>query len=528
MSALSRLVRRIAGTAEAVPPRQPPAPRPAPRPPASAPRSSFDAAKTGDENRAHWAAADALGPNAALSPDVRERLRNRSRYETQNNGYAGGLVEGRANDTVGTGPRLQLTLPETWVDPDFGTSMATPAGAAREVELKFLDWAEAVGLTDDLILMDETETRDGEVFAVAFTNPALAPDGRSPQLDVALYEAEQCANPFATPAEPLLIDGIRFDRFGNPVLYYFLRRHPGEQWLWAAGAPEPDGQFYDQIPAGRVFHLFKRRRPKASRGLPALTAGLPLYAILRRYTLASLGAAELAAMIAGVIETDAGSVDPDQAAGPEFEEMDKVPFARNALLTLPPGAKAHAFKSEQPAPSHREFRADILTEAGRGVNAPRNVSTGSSAEYNYSSGRLDRLPHQQATRVRRDRLRRVVLDPLTRMWFAEARAIPGYLPDGLPPAALWRWGWRWDGFGSIDPVKDATANEIALRSGQTTLERVCGESGEDWEEVLEQQAREARKRAQLGLPPLATGTGSPGAAEPTAAPEQQPGVPANA
>jgi capsid protein len=216
-------------------------------------------------------------------------------------------------------------------------------------------------------------------------------------------------------------------------------------------------------------------------------------------------------MIAGVIESDNTPIGDEDDDAPSFETMDKVPFARNALLTLPGGSTAHAFKSEQPSPSFREFRGDILTECGRGINSPRNVSTGSSAEYNYSSGRLDHLPSQQSIKIRRDRFRRVVLDRLFREWYAEARLIEGYLPAGLPPLADWVWRWQWDGFGSIDPVKDATAAEIALASGQTTLERVCAERGDDWEEVLEQQAVEMKKRRALGLPDPNAAPASPAA-----------------
>ena len=47
-------------------------------------------------------------PDAAASPAVRRTLRNRARYEVANNSYARGIVLTLANDSIGTGPRLQL------------------------------------------------------------------------------------------------------------------------------------------------------------------------------------------------------------------------------------------------------------------------------------------------------------------------------------------------------------------------------------------------------------------------------------
>ena len=48
-------------------------------------RAGFDSAETTDNNRRHWARADALSADAAASPEVRRTLRNRARYEVANN-----------------------------------------------------------------------------------------------------------------------------------------------------------------------------------------------------------------------------------------------------------------------------------------------------------------------------------------------------------------------------------------------------------------------------------------------------------
>ena len=71
-------------------------------------RAGFDSAKTTANNRRHWSLADGLSADAAATPEVRRTLRNRARYEVANNSYARGIVLTLANDTVGTGPRLQM------------------------------------------------------------------------------------------------------------------------------------------------------------------------------------------------------------------------------------------------------------------------------------------------------------------------------------------------------------------------------------------------------------------------------------
>ncbi len=494
-------------------------------------RGRYDAASTSDQNRNHWAAADGLSANAAHSPAVRQILRNRSRYEAQNNGYCKGLLRTRRNDVVGTGPRLQVSLPDEfqYTDPDFYTDMTAvvPDGTASAVERKWVEWCDRIGLADKLRVLVETGDRDGETFAVMVNNPGLPADG--PQLDVRLYEADQVTTPDLWWNDPLAVDGIKFDAHGNPVEYHFLRAHPGD--LIGSALT------YDRVPASAVFHWYDPDRPNQARGIPVTTPALPLYSQIRRFTLASLTSAEIGAAISGVMKSKlppeyqpAGNPNAPTGQRPTF---DRVDIEHGGLLTLPEGWDATAFDAKQPVAGYKEFKGEVLTEAGAGMNAPRNLSTKSSADYNYSSARLDHIPYRAEVAIIRDRLRRHILERLFRAWIKEAALIPGYLPEILPPAAQFTLSWQWDGVPSIDPVKDATADDIGLKNGTKTLSDVLAERGKSWEEHLRQKAREialARKlEKENGLEPGAlypltpsTGVASPlteepANAEPTAA-----------
>lgn len=460
----------------------------------------YDAAQTTDGNRKHWANADYLSARAANSPLVRARLRARSRYEIENNGYASGLVLGRTEAAIGTGPRLQLDLPEEYADQDFqrkvatGNELQTAADLARAVECKWCEWAKAVGLTDKAELAAEAEDGDGETFIVFITNPKLPANG--PQLDLRLYEADQVTTPTLYIQTATQTDGIVFDEAGNPIEYHFLKQHPGDTFFM--------GTFleFDRVPAHRVVHLFRKRRAGQLRGIPILTPGLPLYAILRRYTLASLLTAEAQARINAVITQDnvlpgceTDDEDADDGAG------EQIHFAGTQMLTLSAGQKAQALETSSPAPAYREFKSEILTEAGRATGAPRNISIGSSADYNYSSGRLDLLPDQRGHRIRRGRYEREFLDRVYQAWLYEALLIPGYLPAGLPPVEQWKHKWHWDGFESIDPLKDANAVMVKKESGLTTDADELAKEGKDWREHYQQLAREKAMRKQLDIEP---------------------------
>lgn len=465
----------------------PPARRPAARrQPVRQPAASYDAAGDGDDNKRHWANADGLSANTANSLGVRQRLRQRSRYEFDNNSYARGLTLTLANDLVGTGPVLHVTTEDEVVNDG--------------VMARWREWCQAVGFGDKLHTLKQAKTRDGEGFARFITNPRLK---TAVKLDLDVFECDQCTthalNVLVLPSnfQAGIVDGIELDEALNPTSYYVLRQHPGDTSTW--------GGYYEKIPAEEVVHWFRKDRPRQFRGVPELTSSLNLFAQLRRYTLATLSAAETAANFSALLETAAG---PDTESAPP-DPFDALEIERNMMVALPAGAKLAQLRAEQPTTTYATFKQELLKEIGRAVNAPYNVAAGDSAPYNYSSGRLDHLLYRSSMRVEREQCVRVVLDPTFEAWLREARLIPGYLPAGTPDVLDHSWYWP-GGVHSIDPQKEAQADELALASGTTTLAELLAEYGQDWRAFLQQRAREMELMESLGLPLPAWLGGTPG------------------
>ncbi len=63
--------------------------------------------------------------------------------------------------------------------------------------------------------------------------------------------------------------------------------------------------------------------------------------------------------------------------------------------------------------------------------------------------------------------------------------------------AYTRCKWIGPGRGWVDPVKEAQACQIRMEIGLSTLEAECAGQGLDWEEVLEQRAREKERMKEL-------------------------------
>jgi lambda family phage portal protein len=320
------------------------------------------------------------------------------------------------------------------------------------------------------------------------------------QLDLVLVEADRVASLNYGMLGPYEVDGIVYDAAGNPVAYRVFREHPGDRSMTLAS---------DVFEASRIVHYFMPARPEQHRGIPDLVPALPLFAQLRRYTIAVLSAAETAANFAGTVETDApanGEADP-------VEPMDTIELEANSLLTLPAGWKMSQVKPEQPATTYGEFKREILNEIARCLNMPFNVAAGNSSGYNYASGRLDHQTYFKAIRIDQAHMARTVLDRVLAEWFDEAKLTESLVPTRVRVLEALPHQWFWDGTEHVDPAKEATAQATRLANHTTTLASEFAKQGKDWEAELRQRARELALMEELGItaaPSVPAGETAPG------------------
>jgi lambda family phage portal protein len=462
--ASSRKLGRLLGTARAEKPRA-----------GRAVRGRYDSAATNSENSRHWANADGLSAAAANDAGVRQTLRNRSRYEAANNGYAAGIARTRADDLVGTGPTLQVPVDDEQL--------------AQAVEQSWAAWAKEVRLAEKLHTMDLARMVDGEAFALLVEDPSVR---HAVRINLTPVEADHVCDPAGyyprvNPDADGWLDGVRYDRFQNPVEYAVLRHHPGDD-------PRGFTREYDRYRAEYVCHWFRRDRPGQLRGVPELTPSLPLFAIQRRFTLATLLAAETAANFALMLETDAPAyTDGDDPPPTPFEALE---IERNMMTTLPAGTKAKQLAAEHPQTTYPEFKWEILAECARPVRMPVNVAAGDTSKANFSSAKIDHLGYRHGLRVDRAACEAAVIDRVYALWL-DLAVLAGAVP---PDAAGLPHKWYWPGWVSWDK-SEALQDAQMLASGTTTRAELLAEWGLDWRDVLRQLGKEKQLMDELGLSP---------------------------
>ena len=462
-------------------------------------KASYNAASRSQDALRNFAGSDFFPADHAMRQTVRRTIAVRARNEFANNSFAYGIVYTLADDTIGTGPKLQLEL----------------SNAASEIiaklqarEARFHKWAREVGLNDMLRCARIAKAIDGETFIVLSINPGC---NREIKLEPKIYEAEFVASDtlidrpveYHPTGEPKEVDGIIFDIYGNPVQYRFWRVHPGSP----SGVSPRDSHLVD---ASNVIHYGNFFRAGQHRGLSEMTAALHIFNDLRRYSTAVVLAAEVAARLSFIISNDL----PPELYESTIETDDSGRISQTALdiqgpstltsgdfnsLILPAGYHAAQMKSEQPTNTYVSFKDSKIAEAARVFSMPFNVAVGNSSSYNYASGRLDHQVYHRKLKIERETIGCRILDPIFTEWQEMDRLIH---PADYAGADATYHTWMWDGFEHVDPVKEANAAATRLAIGLTSLSEECALEGKDVETVTARRQREIQDYKEKGLAPL--------------------------
>jgi len=448
-------------------------------------QARYDSAQNTQENSRRWVGVDLYSARAANSFNVRRQLRIRSRYCRDNNSFFRGIVRNKTNHLfMGTGPTPKVKGPDVTGN--------------KRIEAGWKAWWKAVGGLKKLKVMAQAKLVDGEGFFVLQTNKRV---NHSVQLYPHDIEADQVTTPQPLNLDESFTDGIILDEFSNPLYYTILKSHPGD-FLF----PNLNPLDSRKVRADYVIQWFQKDRPGQVRGIPEMTAALELFEQMRTFRMATLTAAEAAALLSVVLE----SVAPADPAAYTPSPMQAINFERGQMLETPGGYKASQLTAEHPNTTYEVFVYCLLAEACRCIGVPLNVALGTSQKFNFSSARLDHMDYRDGLVIDRQDCNEVVMDRLFRAYTEEAVMIPGLLPDGATPETI-EVDWHWPGWAYLDPQKDALADTERLTKNRTmTYEQFFAEQGKDWEEQFEQFAAEREKLEELGLDPLDAAPAKPG------------------
>lgn len=378
----------------------------------------------------------------------------------------------------------------------------------------------------------------GDVFAVIkqYEPTPLMPYS----LRIHLIEADRVATPTSSGTiTPMLLttgkaangntifDGVEVDGNGQIAAYHIRSTYPFEigtastQWTRVQAYGERTG-----LP--NILHIMESERPDQYRGVSYLAQVIEPLLQLRRYTESELTAAVVESFFTAFIKTNADTGDnPFNEVGSSLPEVSRDPneyeMGPGQINIMEPGEDVTFADPKRPANGFSTFLRAICEQVGAALEIPADLLL-KAFNSSYSASRAALMEAWKAFKMRREWFVADFCAPIYEIWMAEAVArgridAPGFFTDPAIRAAYLGAEWIGPSQGQLDPVKEITAEILAVGEGFSTREQsTIRLNGGQWDANVDQLARENAKLAEANAPlqgSSSSGTGgASGATEP--------------
>ena len=316
--------------------------------------------------------------------------------------------------------------------------------------------------------------------------------------------------------------GVVVDSFGAATAYHIRRAHQGDWWSAA------DSQVWDLIPRetpwGRpvIIHDFDPDRAGQHKGGTGIfTPILTRMKMLAKMDGVELDAAVVNAVFGAYIESPYDHSLVEEAIGDEVEsglgayQEERAEFHKDRRTSLGgvrvpilfPGEKINAVASTRPNANFAGFQNTFLRNFAAQTGLSAQQLSNNWSDVNYSSARAAMLEAYKTMGRRHYDYTHRFASPVVNGWHEESRDVDEYpLPRGAPDfelarAEYGRMVWMKPPRGWIDPVAEKQGAVLGMDAGLSTLQHETQEQDLDYEEVLEQRAREIAKFKELDMVP---------------------------
>lgn len=466
----------------------------------------FSSYKGASKNRlrANWVP----GGNSAdqdILPELAD-LRERSRDLARNDGTAAGILSTINVNVIGRGikPQSRMDAGILGLDQEKVDMLQDQMENIWDEWTSQADAGERLDFYEIQAMVDRQVLENGEIFLVPIMKDSLF---RKLKTTYQIIEADRVSTPSDLNANKSIRSGIELGKYGEPIAYYIKKSHPGDTSVGKAGYKRNDSSSYMRIPAidgdtgkKKVYHMYCPTRPDQTRGVPFFAPVLTYFKDLADYFEAELVTARIAACFSIFITKDAAyeaavaDTASTNSAGQRIKEMEPGLFEY-----LLPGEKIESFSPNRPGGSFEPFVNRILRLISTALGLPYELVAKDFTQTNYSSARAALIEAIKYFIVRQAWMTRKLCQPVWEEVMEEAflrgmfKAPDFYKKKRQYLKAVWiAPGSQW-----VDPLKEVQAHKEAMNGNIATLADVCAAQGKDWEEVMEQRARECKYQKEL-------------------------------
>lgn len=497
-------------------------------------RTPYDAADIYDDHLAEWRPY-LWSPDGELNI-FRDRIVSRVRDLVRNDGWAAGAVTRILDNAVGANFR-PISKPDYRALAAFTGIRAFDATWAEEygaaVDAHYRLWSEDAGRYCDamrkmtmpqmLRLGFRHKIVDGDAVAqVLWLDDRVGPGRATYSTCIQILDPDRLSNPQMRFDLVNIRGGVEIDGYGAAIAYHFRRAHAGD-WFNAEKANTWE-RIERETAWGRpiIVHDYDLDRAQQHRGgTGVLGPVVHRLKALVKYDRAELDAAILNAIFAAYVESpndpqlmeaalggeDIGPYQDQRAA---YHDKKRVSLGGARMPLLFPGEAIKTVNAARPVSNFADFEKTVLRNFASASGLSAQQVSQDWSDVNYSSARGALLEAWKTLDRRRTDYAVGFAGQIRGAWLEEAHELVDLpLPAGAPPfmacrSAYMRANWLGPGRGWIDPVAEREGSVLGMEAGLSTLEMECADQDLDWEENLDQRARELKGFRDRGLEPPAS------------------------
>lgn len=437
-------------------------------------------------------------------PTIRSRCRDLQRRDPQ----ALGATNTNVTSIVGTGLSLRAMPDGKFLGLDDAAAQAWRENTERRFNL----WA-GNPVACDLEGTLDFYQQQALALRSAFDSgdcigllPMKPRDGSRYALKVHVIEADRLCNKDHVSDTASLTSGVEKDADGMPKFYHIAKQHPGAMQGYKATEWDVVRAFGTRTGRRNVIHLFDKKRPGQTRGMPYLAPVVEILKQVSDYTYAELQSAVIAAAFTVFVEAGGSGLDLDADANAQSAASSSstdVGLKPGAIVDLDTGEKPHFANPGRPNSSADIFLQAMMRRIGVALELPYEVLV-KHFTASYTAARAALIEAWRYFKGRRDWLSTLWNQPIYEAWLEEAIVLgdvvaPGFFDDPLRRAAWSRSMWTGDAPGEVDPLK---AIEAAIKRIDAKISTRSDEAmelrGADWMDVVQRLAWEERTLRESG------------------------------
>lgn len=276
-----------------------------------------------------------------------------------------------------------------------------------------------------------------------------------------------------------VVGGIEYDAYNKPVAYYI------KQFAADGYTPEKPRRYL----AKDVIFYFTKRRPTQLREVSDMAPTLTRVRDINEFIHTLSVKERILACLSIFIQREVPPTTGRPLAGPNEREYQGKTLTPGMIQYLSPGDKAYTVQPSGQATDASSHIKQQLRLLGSGQGLSYEATSRDMSESNYSSARQGCIEDDLTYEEERQALCEVMDE------IYETFVISMWLTGRLKAADFWAnkrtyfmHKWIRAPKAWIDPAKEASANETALRTGQKTWADMAAENGKDWHDQIDEIA----------------------------------------